>query len=72
MNDTVNNNAATLPGADMTREEKLAALAQKTAASGSAACLGGGEFYAVNLGGHHLFVPVDGYEGFAAAFLGAE
>jgi len=71
MNET-NNAASVLPGANMTRDEKIAALAQKTLANGNAACIGRGEFYAVNLGGNHLFVPVESYEGFAAAFLGAE
>lgn len=67
-----NDTTVTLPGAGMTHDEKLSALEQKILANGNAACLGRGEFYAVNLGGHHLFVPVDRYEGFAAAFLGAE
>lgn len=72
MTHIINNTLATLPGAEMTRDEKLAALSQRTKANGSAAGIGRGEFYAINLGGHHLFVPVDSYEGFAAAFLGAE
>jgi hypothetical protein len=72
MNTNIDNKVAVLPGADMTRDEKLAALEQKTKANGNAACIGRGEFYVVDLNGQHLFVPVDSYEGFAAAFLGAE
>jgi hypothetical protein len=72
MNTNIDNNTAVFPGADMSHDEKLAALEQKTLANGHAACLGRGEFYAVNLRGNHLFVPVESYEGFAAAFLGAE
>jgi hypothetical protein len=72
MNTNIDNNSAVLPGADMSRDEKLAALEQKTLASGHAAAIGRGEFYAVNLSGNYLFVPVDCFEGFAAAFLGAE
>lgn len=66
------NVSAVLPGSTMSRAEKLAALENKTVANGHAACIGRGEFYVVNIEGSHLFVPVDSFEGFAAAFLGAE
>jgi hypothetical protein len=67
-----NDTTVSIPGAAMTHDEKLAVLARKTLANGHAACIGRGDFYVLDLGGSHLFVPVDSYEGFAAAFLGTE